>query len=176
MSLIKQTYMIAAPPEEVWRALTDPRVIQEWSRASAEFPLEVGGAYSLWEGSIIGEIVEIVPGERLVQTWKPADWTRQDSFVRFTLVPEDGTTRVDLVHENVEEGDYEGTDQGWDLYYLGAIKRMLEAPAPKKRAAPKNKIPAKRKAAAKKRAPAKKAVAKKTSSKKPKAKKTPARR
>ena len=38
-----------------------------------------------------------------------------------------GTTLVDLVHENVEDSDYDGTDEGWDIYYLGAIKRMLEA-------------------------------------------------
>jgi uncharacterized protein YndB with AHSA1/START domain len=163
MSIIKQTYMIAAPPEDVWRALTDPRIIQEWSGAAAEFPLQVGAAYSLWDGSIGGEILEVVPGERLVQTWKPVDWTRQDSFVRFILVPEEGTTRVDLVHENVEEADYEGTDEGWDIYYLGAIKRLLEAPAPKKRAAPKKKTAPKKKAAAKKARSAKKTVARKKS-------------
>ncbi len=126
MNTIKQTYVIAATPEEVWRALTDPAIIREWSGAAAHYPLEVGAPYSLWDGDIVGEIVEIAPGERLIQTWKPTDWTRQDSVVRFTLVPEEGTTLVDLVHENVEESDYEGTTEGWDIYYLGAIKRMLE--------------------------------------------------
>ncbi|MGE5264789.1 MAG: SRPBCC family protein, partial [Acidobacteriota bacterium] len=38
--------MIAAPTEDVWRALTDPRIIQEWSGAVAEFPLQVGATYS----------------------------------------------------------------------------------------------------------------------------------
>ena len=178
MNIIKQTYMIAAPTEDVWRALTDPRIIQEWSGAVAEFPLQVGATYSLWDGSIGGEILEVVPGERLVQTWKPADWTRQDSFVRFTLVPEEGTTRVDLVHENVEEADYEGTDEGWDIYYLGAIKRLLEAPAPKKRSAPKKKAASKKKTAVKKAAAARKTVARKktVAPKKAKAKRTTARR
>ncbi len=178
MNIIKQTYMIAAPAEDVWRALTDPRIIQEWSGAAAEFPLEEGATYSLWDGSIGGEIIEVVPGERLVQTWKPADWTRQDSVVRFVIIPEDGTTRVDLVHENVEESDYEGTDEGWDLYYLGAIKRLLEAPTPKKRAAPKKKVVAKKKSPASKARTTKKTAARKktVASKRAKAKKTTARR
>ncbi len=127
MSTIKQTYVIAATPEEVWHALTDPDMIREWSGEPAEYVPQVGAPYALWTGSIVGEILDVVPGERLVKTWRPVDWTRQDSVVRVTLVPEEGTTLVDLVHENVEEADYNGTSEGWDVYYLGAIKRMLEA-------------------------------------------------
>ncbi len=129
MNTIKQTYVIAATPEEVWEALTNPATIREWSGAAVEFPAEPGAPYSLWDGTICGTIVEIVPLQRLVQTWKPTNWQREDSVVRFTLVPEDGTTLVDLVHENVEESDYDDTNEGWDLYYLGAIKQMLEANA-----------------------------------------------
>ena len=163
MNTIKQTYVIAASPEEVWRALTDPAMIREWSGAGCEFPLEVGAVYSLWDGSIGGEIVEVVPMQRLVQTWKPEDWTRTDSVVRFTLVPEEGTTLVDLVHENVEEDDYEGTDEGWDIYYLGAIKRMLEARKPK---SVRNTKAAKVAKTAKKTTAKKKTAAKKVAAKK----------
>ncbi len=127
MSDIKQTYDIATSPAEVWRALTDPKMIEEWSGAGAEFPLEVGATYSLWDSSISGEIIEVVPMQKLAQTWKPQDWTRTDSVVTFTLTPRGNSTRVDLVHVNVEETDYDGTSEGWDRYYLGAIKRMLEA-------------------------------------------------
>ncbi len=157
MNAIKQSYRIARPPDEVWHALTDPEVIRQWSGSRAEYPLEPGASYSLWDGSIRGEIVEVVPLQRLVKTWKPVDWTRQDSVVTFTLSPLANGTRVDLVHENVEESDYNDTDEGWDIYYLGAMKRMLEAAAPAKRA-PAKKAPA-RKAAAVKWAPARKTAA-----------------
>ncbi len=144
MNTIKQTYVIAATPEDVWRALTDPELIQEWSGEPAEFSPEVGAPYSLWSGSIVGEILELAPGERLVKTWRPTDWTRQDSVVRLTLMPEEGTTLVDLVHENVEESDFDGTNEGWDIYYLGAIKRMLEGRTNTKPAKQGNTKPAKK--------------------------------
>lgn len=167
MDRIEQTYLIDASPEQVWQALTDQGMISEWSGAPAVFTAEPGTQYSLWNGDIGGRIVEVVPQERLVQTWKPTSWTVDDSIVTFTLSPSDGGTRVDLIHENVDETDYEGTNEGWDIYYLGVIKKMLEAPkpAPKKTAA--KKAPAK-KAAAKKKAPAKKVSsrAKKTVAKK----------
>jgi uncharacterized protein YndB with AHSA1/START domain len=126
MNTIKQTYLIDASPRQVWHALTDPRLIEKWSGASATFEPEVGTDYSLWDGSIVGGILDVVPNEILVQTWKPSDWTIDNSVVTFTLTKVGNKTQVDLLHENVEEFDYEGTTKGWDIYYLGAIKKMLE--------------------------------------------------
>ncbi len=161
MSDIKQTYDIAASPADVWRALTDPRIIEEWSGARANFSLEVGAKYSLWDGTIVGEVVAIELNQRLAQTWKPQDWTIQNSVVTFTLTPRGKGTRVDLVHVNVQESDFDGTTEGWDIYYLGAIKRMFDAkPATaktgsaklaKKPKAAKGKTAAKKKPAAKKK-------------------------
>jgi uncharacterized protein YndB with AHSA1/START domain len=132
MNRIEQTYLIAASPDKVWRALTDPTVIEVWSDADAEFEPVVGAEYGLWDGSIVGEIVEVAPRKKLAQTWQPDSWERADSVVTFTLKAVGEKTRVDLLHENVEEWDYEGTRVGWDIYYLGAIKRMLEKKSAKK--------------------------------------------
>jgi uncharacterized protein YndB with AHSA1/START domain len=154
MDTIKQTYLINASPAEVWRALTDPEMIELWSDADAEFEPRVGAEYALWDGSIVGEIVAVVPRKRLVQTWQPDSWERTDSVVTFTLTPVGKKTRVDLLHENVEEFDYAGTTEGWDLYYLGAIKRLLNAkPAKKVRntKAAKGKMAAKKKTAPKRK-------------------------
>ena len=132
MNTIEQTYLINATPVEVWRALTDPEVIEAWSDADAEFEPVVGAEYALWDGSICGEIVEAVPRKKLVQTWQPDNWERIDSVVTFKLTTVGKKTRVDLRHENVEEFDYAGTSEGWDLYYLGAIKRMFDTKLAKK--------------------------------------------
>ena len=167
MNRIEQTYVIEASPEQVWQALTDPELISRWSGATAQFAPEAGSEYSLWNGDIGGSVVEVVPLERLVQTWKPKNWTVEDSVVTFALAPSDGGTRVDLIHENVQDWDYDGTNEGWDIYYLGVIKKMLEAPKPSIKAAPAKKAPAKKKAAAKKTsARAKKTTAKKAAAKK----------
>lgn len=162
MNRIEQSYIISAPLERVWQALTDPVLISQWSQAPATYNAEAGAPYSLWGGDIAGTIVEVVPGERLVQTWKPGNWTVEDSVVTFLLTPADGGTRVDLVHENVQDWDYDATNEGWDVYYLGVIKKMLEAGAPEPRAPAKKKAPAKKRAAVKKRPAAKKKPARAT--------------
>ncbi|MDE3090994.1 MAG: SRPBCC domain-containing protein [Chloroflexota bacterium] len=169
MSDIKQTYDIAAPPADVWRALTDPRIIEEWSGAAAKFPVAVVAPYSLWNGDIRGRVLEMEPPRRLVQTWQPRDWTRTDSVVAFTLTPRGKGTRVDLVHVNVEASDYDGTSAGWDIYYLGAIKRMFDAKPATLRLRSGQTKAAKKAAAKKAKKPTKKIAAKKkTSSKKSK--------
>ena len=123
---IEQTYNIKASPEDVWRALTDPKEIKEWSGGNAYFIPQPGALYTLWDGSIGGKVVEALPQKKLVQTWKPQEWTRTDSVVTFTLTPTKDGTRVDLLHVNVEDADYDGTTEGWNINYLGVIKKMLE--------------------------------------------------
>ncbi len=166
MHKIEQTYIIAAPPQDVWRALTDTKIIRKWSGAGAKFPLKTGAAYSLWDGSIGGEILAIVPERRLAQSWKPENWTITNSVVTFTLTPTQDGTRVDLRHENVEDWDLEGTTQGWDLYYLGAIKRMFEAPVAKAKTGHAQTVKAKQPAKAKKPAIKKTTTKKKLGAKK----------
>ena len=161
MNKIEQTYLINASPAQVWQALTEDVVIQKWSAAAAAFVPQAGMDYSLWDGTIVGKIVEVVTNKKLVQTWKPNDWTIDNSVVTFTLTPVGKKTRVDLLHENVEEFDYEGTSEGWDLYYLGAIKRMFDAKAARKVRNTK----AAKKAGAKKVAIARKRTAHKTAKK-----------
>jgi uncharacterized protein YndB with AHSA1/START domain len=156
MNTIKQTYLIDASPAEVWRALTEPEIIELWSDADAEFEPRQGAEYALWDGSIVGEVVAVVPRKKLAMTWQPDHWIVQDSLVTFTLTPVGKQTRIDLLHEHVEAFDYEGTREGWDAYYLGAIKRMFE----KKIAKSRNTKPAKKAKAAKGKDAARKKSAK----------------
>lgn len=168
MDRIEKTYLIAAPVEEVWRALTDPQVIAEWSHAPAEYIAEPGTTYSLWNGDIQGEILEVAPQERLVKTWQPANWATSDSKVTFFLVPQGDSTRVDLIHENVEAFDLADTDEGWDIYYLGVIKEMLESGAGRPTAG-ESKL-------ARKGVPSKSGAVKAGVAKKPVAKKSPGKK
>lgn len=124
---IEQTYSIKATPERVWAALTEPALQKKWTGAHAEYDARVGGTYKLWDDYVTGEIVECVPPNKLAQTWKPNDWTIENSVVSFTLKKSRGGTRLDLVHENVQPEDYNGTSEGWKNFYVGAIKKMLES-------------------------------------------------
>jgi uncharacterized protein YndB with AHSA1/START domain len=112
--IVLATVQIAAPPERVFRAITDPREMMQWwgspetYRAHRwESDLRVGGKWIV-EGkgadgkpySVHGVFVEVSPPRKLVHTWQH-DWdaNHPETRVAFTLDDIPGGTRVTVRHE-----------------------------------------------------------------------------
>lgn len=126
MKAIYQTYHINAPKSAVWNALVDPKEIEKWSGDKAEMKAELGFKWKLWSGQMHGENLEIVPGEKLVQTWLTDDLP-PTSMVTFVLTESGDGTDLDLLHENVSDEEFENYSLGWDEHYCGAMKQLLES-------------------------------------------------
>ena len=117
--------VIAADPEEVFAALTNPFQIEIWSGYPADMKAEAGYVFSLWEGDITGVNLEVVPNRRLVQEWFFGERDEQ-SLVEIKLKKENGKTVLDLKHTHIPAEVYEEITEGWREYYLGSMKEMLE--------------------------------------------------
>jgi uncharacterized protein YndB with AHSA1/START domain len=81
---------IAFPPEKIWRALTQPHLIEEWLMKN-DFKPVVGHRFNLRrdptpEVSVVidCEVVEVEPNETLSYKWKAFG---TDTVVTFTLTP-----------------------------------------------------------------------------------------
>jgi uncharacterized protein YndB with AHSA1/START domain len=89
---------VKAPPDKVWRALTDPRLHARWW-VPGDISGEVGHSFHLempgW-GSIPCEVIESEPSQRLVYTFN-GDWT-----LTWTLVAEGDGTRLLLEHSGFD--------------------------------------------------------------------------
>ncbi len=134
MKTIKQVYHINAPVETVWQALVDPKVIDSWDGGPAKMSPKAGASFSLWGGDIHGKNLEAVENKKLVQEWYSGDWSKP-SKATFTLKEEEAhpkvravqaKTRVELLHEDVPDAEEKDIAEGWNIYYLGEIKRLLE--------------------------------------------------
>lgn len=123
--MTKYALTIAASPEEVFAALTNPFQIEIWSGYPAEMKAENGFVFSLWEGDICGVNIEVKPNRLLVQEWFFGE-TENPSIVTLQLKKEGDKTRVELTHTNIPDDVYEEITEGWREYYLGSIKGMLE--------------------------------------------------
>jgi activator of HSP90 ATPase len=122
---IRKSYLIDAPRDAVWKALTDPADIEAWGAGPTVMDAREGTEFSLWGGDIHGTNTQVEDGSLLVQEWYGGDWPKP-SIATFKLADEDGKTRVDLVHTDVPDDEAADFDAGWDDYYLGAIKEWLE--------------------------------------------------
>lgn len=114
-----------ATPEEVFDALVNPDTIQIWSCDEAKMTAEVGGDFMLWGGQMFGKNLEVLKNKKLVQEWCYDQWDAP-SRVTITIRPKGKKTIVGLLHEEVPEKSLKNIAEGWDAYYLGAMKEMFE--------------------------------------------------
>ncbi|MGE3763270.1 MAG: SRPBCC domain-containing protein [Kofleriaceae bacterium] len=126
---------IAAPPERVWAAITTDELTKWWGSPAMytttkhTTDLRAGGAWRSEgrgaDGSdfhVGGEVLEVDPPRRLVQTWKPSWEQGPATKVTWTLEAIDGGTRVTVRHTGFTDpracGDHAN---GWErvLGWLG---------------------------------------------------------
>jgi len=123
--------LINAPRERVYLAWTDPAQLKEWfgpenvRTRSITADVRVGGKYR-WdlfnqdggEMSAFGEYRELVPGRKVVFTWKWDDdenWETHNSLVTVEFFDRGGGTELRLKHEQLpseESRDRHG--EGWN--------------------------------------------------------------
>lgn len=125
MATIYKTYEMNATPEEVFEALVNPELIQNWSGDEAQMSANVGGTFALWGGQMFGINLEVVKNKRLVQEWSYDQWA-DATKVTFILKPKGKKTIVELTHEDVPEKSFNSISDGWDSFYLGAMQEMFE--------------------------------------------------
>jgi uncharacterized protein YndB with AHSA1/START domain len=131
-TVVSVTY-IAATPERVWAALSDPemtkdywarhRNVSDWKPGSqwAHEDIETGAA------DVVGRVVESDPPKRLVLTWDSPKAPGRPSRVTFTVEPFMGAVRLTVVHEELEPDSpmHQGVSRGWPAV-LSSLKTLLE--------------------------------------------------
>jgi uncharacterized protein YndB with AHSA1/START domain len=120
---------IAAPAEDVYRALTDPATLEQWIAAPGKARVEasVGGAYDIGWGEEGGPvaILRLEPNRLLSYSWRyPPE---PDSVVTWSLEGSGGTTRLTIVHSGFADADRHGAYlMGWG-FFAGRVRLLLEA-------------------------------------------------
>jgi activator of HSP90 ATPase len=122
---IKKVYKISSPVDRVWQALVDPAVIAEWGGGPSKMDSNVGKDFELWNGDIYGKNIEVISESKLVQEWFGGDWAKP-SIVTFTLKKDNSDTILELEQFDVPDDEFEDIESGWDDYYIGPMKQMLE--------------------------------------------------
>jgi uncharacterized protein YndB with AHSA1/START domain len=120
----KKHFIITAPPEEVYLALTLPATIQLWTGEEAEMSTEPGSEFSLWEGSIYGKNLEFEKGRKIVQQWYFEQ--EEPSIVTIILHPHKKGTSAELKHTNIPDEDYDNIVEGWNEAYFGGLIDFYE--------------------------------------------------
>ncbi|QTN39837.1 SRPBCC domain-containing protein [Cryomorphaceae bacterium] len=96
---------------------------------AAESVPEVGTDYTAWDEYIWGQHLELVPDQRIVQSWRSTEFApnEEDSVVTITLTPEGSGTRLHLSHTDIPTGDGERYRKGWIEHYFTPMKKHFSS-------------------------------------------------
>ncbi|MFT7598645.1 MAG: activator of HSP90 ATPase [Acidimicrobiales bacterium] len=124
---IQQTESISAPPNAVYELLTSSEQFAAMTGgAPAEIDATEGGAISLFGGMITGRNIELVPGQRIVQAWRPNPWDAGVySLVCFSIEATDEGSSVSLDQSSFPDGEGEHLAQGWHDNYWNNMRTAL---------------------------------------------------
>jgi len=124
---IRQTVTFKAGAHEVYEALMDSKKHAKFTSGAASISRKVGGKFSAYDGYAEGTNLELIPDEKIVQTWRGSDWPDGVySKTTYTLKPVAGGTRLTFTQSGIPDEFFEDVGQGWHDFYWAPMKEMLE--------------------------------------------------
>jgi uncharacterized protein YndB with AHSA1/START domain len=116
---------IAYPPEKIWRALTEPHLIEDWLMKN-DFQPVADHNFTLrgdW-GSVDCKVIKIQPHTTLSYSWAAHGL---ESIVTWTLTPTSKGTNLRMEQTGFrpdQEQAYRGAKMGWGAFF-GKLEQVL---------------------------------------------------
>ena len=113
------------PPEKIWRALTQPHLIEEWLMKN-DFKPVVGHRFDLradW-GSVDCRVLAVEPNKTLSYTWAAYGL---ESIVTWTLTPKSTGTHLRMEQSGFrpdQQQAYQGAKHGWQQFFA-SLEQVL---------------------------------------------------
>jgi activator of HSP90 ATPase len=133
---IHQENVFKANRKRVYEALTETKQFDKLVKLSGisdalgtkptQISNEVGGAFTIFGGHIIGRQLELLPGDRIVQAWRVVDWEPGwYSIARFDLVEQRTGTKIVFDHTGFPKGLGEHLASGWKEHYWDTLQKYF---------------------------------------------------
>ncbi len=119
---------IPHPPEKLWRALTQPHLIEEWLMKN-DFQPVVGHSFNLradW-GAVECQVRTVEPNKTLSYTWAAHGL---ESVVTWTLTPAGTGTHLRMEQSGFRQDQkqaYHGARHGWQKFFA-KFEQVLARP------------------------------------------------
>jgi len=125
--IIRQSVTLPTPAKQLYAMYLKPRVHGAITGAKVVIGARPGSNFSAFGGALRGRMLQTIPGRLIVQSWRSTAFRKSDVdstlIIRFT--PKGRNGRVDLVHINVPDHDYNGVNKGWKNYYWKPWRKYL---------------------------------------------------
>ena len=132
---IHQEVNFSVSPQHLYETLLSSKQFSDCTKKSfsnftarsATIDSTVGGTFSLFDGHIIGRILELVPNQRIVEAWRVVDWPDGVySIAKFEFKPQSSGTKLIFYHVGFPEGLKEHLTIGWTQHYWEALTKYFQ--------------------------------------------------
>lgn len=118
-------------PELLFDMYLDPDRHAAFTGTPVTIGSEPGSAFRAFEDAITGTILHTQPRRLIVQSWRSVNFAESDidSTLILSFWPKPEGARIELMHVNVPEADFDGVSEGWGKFYFTPWRAYLEAHA-----------------------------------------------
>jgi activator of HSP90 ATPase len=126
-TLIKQSVLLPALAESLYAMYLDPATHAEITGAPVIISSQSGSPFRAFDGRLSGTMLSVIAPRLVVQSWRSVHFNRDDpdSTLILAFIAEGNSGRIDLVHIDVPQHDYQGVTQGWQTHYWEPWRRYL---------------------------------------------------
>ncbi len=117
-----------AKPKVLYDLIMNPKKHSAFTGAEAIISQQLGGKYSAYDGYIEGENLELIPGKKIVQTWRAMeeDWPEgENSLIEFVFEENEKGTELKFSHRQIPKNVKSDFDKGWKEHYWEPMKAYL---------------------------------------------------
>jgi len=120
---LHQTISFDASPHDIYEALMDTKKHSDFTGAEAKMTRKIGGKFTAWDEWASGENIELVPDQKIVQTWRGSDWPEGHySKITFEFQKKGDETLLHFTQTGIPEDVYEDVAVGWNDWYWEKLK------------------------------------------------------
>jgi activator of HSP90 ATPase len=127
---IFKTVVLPAPAAELYGMYMNPTVHGAFTGAPAKISEDTGSAFEAFGGLLKGRTLQVVKPRLVIQSWRSVNFSADDpdSTLIIMFTPEEAAAgRIDLIHIDVPENDFQGVSGGWDSRYFAPWLEYLQS-------------------------------------------------
>jgi len=118
---IVKTVVLPASAEELYDMYMNAEIHAKFTGSPAKISGEAGSAFEAFGGLLLGTTLQAIRPRLIVQSWRSVNFAEEDAdsilIISFTD-EEEQAGRIDLVHLDVPEDDFQGVSGGWESRYF----------------------------------------------------------
>ena len=127
-SVITQSVVLPASAASLFDMYLDPRAHEAITGAPVTIGSVLGSEFRAFGGVLTGTILAVVHSSLIVQSWRSAQFESADpdSTLTLSFQSEGANGRIDLVHLDVPDHDYNSVVEGWEKFYWTPWRQFLD--------------------------------------------------